>query len=89
MLNDRRDDTWVCCLHERICDWKTRLYPGLAGQSSVHLNTLGLPAKTQKQVMTEAIQVTIQGSVNVVAACREKINQKVGGGGEENILAGP
>ena len=35
---------------------------------ALHLEALGMSTKIQKQVMTEAIQVTVEGSDNVVTA---------------------
>ena len=43
---------------------------------ALHLKVLGMPTKIQKQVMTEAIQVTIEGSANVVTAWKWQLRNR-------------
>jgi hypothetical protein len=42
---------------------------------ALHLSALGVPSKTQKHVMTEAIKATIEGSANVVTAWKKQIHK--------------
>lgn len=43
---------------------------------ALHLGALGMPTKLQKQVMTEAIQVTVEGSANVVTAWKKQLKSR-------------